>query len=218
MSALDWAELDTVLLDLDGVLIDLRFDNEFWMRVVPRHYARMHGLSQQCAEQKVFALYRQRAGSLDWYCIEHWSMSLGLDILLLMRSLAERVSLRPQAREFLERLRRRDCRVLVLTNAHPEAMAIKLERTGIGPLLHHSCSTHELGLPKEAPGFWEDFCKRRPFDLQRTLFIDDNEDILHNARRAGIRRLLTVRRPDSERPARENLQFPAIDSFAELSP
>ena len=31
----DWAHIDTVLLDLDGTLLDLAYDNHFWLEIVP---------------------------------------------------------------------------------------------------------------------------------------------------------------------------------------
>lgn len=30
-----WQEVDTVLLDMDGTLLDLAFDNYFWQTLVP---------------------------------------------------------------------------------------------------------------------------------------------------------------------------------------
>ncbi|MDH3916294.1 MAG: haloacid dehalogenase, partial [Chromatiales bacterium] len=34
----DWSTVDTVLLDMDGTLLDLRFDNYFWQELVPSRY------------------------------------------------------------------------------------------------------------------------------------------------------------------------------------
>ena len=36
---LDWAKIETVMLDMDGTLLDLNFDNHFWQRHVPLRYA-----------------------------------------------------------------------------------------------------------------------------------------------------------------------------------
>ena len=47
-----WNEIDTVLLDMDGTLLDLRFDNYFWLEVVPERYAQRHALSLDVAELK----------------------------------------------------------------------------------------------------------------------------------------------------------------------
>jgi putative hydrolase of the HAD superfamily len=44
-AAIDWSRIDTVLLDMDGTLLDLRFDNWFWQELIPSRYAAAHGLS-----------------------------------------------------------------------------------------------------------------------------------------------------------------------------
>jgi putative hydrolase of the HAD superfamily len=31
----DWNTINTVLLDMDGTLLDLHFDNHFWLSLVP---------------------------------------------------------------------------------------------------------------------------------------------------------------------------------------
>jgi putative hydrolase of the HAD superfamily len=59
---------------------------------------------------------------------------------------------------------------------------------------------------------------QHPFDPVRTLFIDDNRAVLDAAARFGIRHLYTVTRPDSARPHRDGLAYPAFDDFAELLP
>ena len=34
VEGIDWTQLDTILLDMDGTLLDLEFDNHFWGTVV----------------------------------------------------------------------------------------------------------------------------------------------------------------------------------------
>ena len=43
----DWENIETVLLDMDGTLLDLHFDNHFWLQHVPVCYAEKHGLSHE---------------------------------------------------------------------------------------------------------------------------------------------------------------------------
>ena len=42
---LDWDSIDTVLLDMDGTLLDLHFDNHFWLEFVPHKYAELKGIA-----------------------------------------------------------------------------------------------------------------------------------------------------------------------------
>ena len=32
---LNWSKIDTVLLDMDGTLLDLHYDSHFWLNVIP---------------------------------------------------------------------------------------------------------------------------------------------------------------------------------------
>ncbi|MCP4043692.1 MAG: haloacid dehalogenase, partial [Gammaproteobacteria bacterium] len=35
MPVINWNSIHTVLLDMDGTLLDLHFDNQFWLEHVP---------------------------------------------------------------------------------------------------------------------------------------------------------------------------------------
>ena len=64
-SIVDWNAIDTVLVDMDGTLLDLSFDNYFWSEVVPERYARLHGLTvpvqhrerERCASAAILRLH-----------------------------------------------------------------------------------------------------------------------------------------------------------------
>ena len=43
MASPPWTRIDTVLLDMDGTLLDLRFDNHFWLEHLPARWAALHG-------------------------------------------------------------------------------------------------------------------------------------------------------------------------------
>ena len=47
---IDWNQIDTVLLDMDGIDLDLRFDNHFWLEYVPQRYAETQGLELAVAK------------------------------------------------------------------------------------------------------------------------------------------------------------------------
>ena len=85
------AGIDTVLLDLDGTLLDLAFDNYVWMGRIPEMYAEAHGLSVPEAQATLAPKFRAIQGSLEWYCVEHWSRELQIDIAQLHRDEAPRI-------------------------------------------------------------------------------------------------------------------------------
>ena len=216
VSAIDWSAIDTVLLDLDGTLLDLRFDNWFWSEFIPSHYGAVHGLSPLESGKVLKARFRAARGTLQWYCIDHWSRELGLDIANLKRSELQRVGYLPGAEQFLKRLAALGKRRLLVTNAHPTTLALKNERVAVMAHFDACYSTHGFAVPKESAAFWPRLQAREPFILQRTLFVDDSLAVLHAARAFGIGWLRAIRRPDSGQAAQDTDVYAAVDGIGEL--
>ena len=215
---IDWTHIDTVLLDMDGTLLDLHFDNYFWLTYLPRRYAEHHGL---CPEKAALALQSridQKRGTLDWYCLEFWSRELSLNVRALKEEIHHLIQERPYVQEFLTQLGEKGIQRVLITNAHPDSLELKLSLTGIAPLLDHIYSSHQFGYPKEDAGFWRELEKHQHFMPDRTLFIDDSLAVLKAAARYGIGHLLGITHPDSKQAARKLNGFPAIAHFDEILP
>jgi putative hydrolase of the HAD superfamily len=215
-SSLDWSAIDTVLLDMDGTLLDLRFDNWFWQEHIPSHFAAANGLSAAEAWAQIAPRFRAVRGTIQWYCIDHWSLELDLDIAAIKRAALAQVGYLPGAREFLSRLKLRAKRRILVTNAHPGTLAIKNEQVRLTEHFDACYSTHSFGIPKEDRAFWPRLVAAEPFAPQRTLFVDDSLPVLDAARDFGIAWLRAVRLPDSGRPAQDTGDYEAIDGVDEL--
>ena len=215
-TAVDWSGIDTVLLDMDGTLLDLRFDNWFWREHVPDHYGRARGLDAAAAWAQLEPKFRAAMGTINWYCIDYWSRELDLDIPLLKRAVRHEVRFLPGAEEFLVRLAATGKRRVLITNSHPETLAIKGEHVPLAAHFDACYSSHHFEVPKEDPSFWPRFHRHEPFEPARTLFVDDSIAVLESARRFGIAWLRAVRRPDSGRPPNEIESFAAVDRVADL--
>ncbi len=215
---LPWTLIHTVLLDMDGTLLDLRFDNHFWRDLVPARYAERHGLRLAQARAEVTARTRAVEGTLAWYCLDYWSRELALDIVTLKREIAHLIAVHPHALEFLDAVRAAGKRVALVTNAHPRSLALKMEKTRLAGRFDAIICAHDLGLVKEQPEFWPRLQEREPFEPAATLLVDDNLDILRAAWAYGIGYPVWVARPDSAHPPRPPGEFPAIHDFSELLP
>lgn len=215
---IDWSQVELLLLDMDGTLLDLHFDNHFWLEHVPRRYAEAYGISRRAAREQLSARYQSIEGTLEWYCVDHWSRELGLDIAMLKKEVGHLISVHPNVVDFLKAMREQGRRTVLVTNAHQKSLALKLDRTRLGSHLDSIVCAHDLGLPKEMPEFWEKLQEVEPFDPQRTLFVDDSPSVLASAREYGIRWLIRVLKPDTKAPVREAEGFPAIHDFSELIP
>jgi putative hydrolase of the HAD superfamily len=213
-----WHEIDSVFLDMDGTLLDLHFDNHFWREHVPLRYAELHKLDIETAKSDLFPKFRDKEGTMDWYCVEYWSRELGLDIVSLKKEIDHLIAVHSHVIEFLDYTRHTGKRTVLLTNAHSRSLTLKMARTGLAKHFDALICAHDLGYPKEDQRFWSLLGEVEFFDPRRTLFIDDSVPILRTAREFGIGHLLAVRRPDSRSPPRRVDEFPAIDGFEELVP
>ena len=216
LGAPQWHGIDTVLLDLDGTLLDLQFDNDFWRQRVPQAYAAARALSLEAAHAQLQPRFQACEGTLAWYCIDHWSRELQLDIAALKRAWAHDIRWLPGAREFLQRVRALGKRLVLITNAHPTTLAIKDAQTCVISHFDAGFSSHVFGAPKEQARFWRELAKVERFVPQRSLFVDDSLPVLRAARAAGIGLVYAVRRPDSSAAARAHAEFPSVDAVADL--
>lgn len=220
LDAAAWSRIDTVMLDLDGTLLDLCYDNHFWNVMVPEEWGRARGVALADAQQHVRPILAGRRGTLDWYCIDYWSRELGLDIPAMKVADAHRVRWLPGAPAFLERVCALGKRLVLLTNAHPATLAIKDSRTRVTQYFDSSFSSQVVGAPKEDARFWPGLALLEPYVPERCLFVDDSLPVLRAAQAAGIGTLFVVRHPDTTRAphVHEHEEFPAIDRVEELLP
>ena len=213
-----WQVIDTIFLDMDGTLLDLHFDNHFWLEHVPERYAGKHGIALDEARRVLEEKYQSIAGTLNWYCIDYWSDALELDIAALKREIEHLIAIRPGVEDFLLALKASDKRIVLVTNAHQKSLSLKMENTGLERYFDALICSHDLGLPKENVAFWDAINKKEPYQRERTLLIDDSVSVLESARRAGVRHLLSIRQPDLRQPPRASGKFPAVEDFSALLP
>ena len=210
--------IQTVLLDMDGTLLDLHFDNHFWLEHVPMRYAERHGMAPEQAFAELMPRFRAAEGTLQWYCLDHWSRELDMDIVALKREVSHLIQVLPQVETFLGHLRAAGKRVVLVTNAHFDALALKMEYTDLERWFDRVVSSHSFGTPKETPEFWQSLQALEPFDAESTLFADDSLPVLRAARDYGIRHLIAMRQPDMRRRPREIEEFMSVQTLAELLP
>ena len=214
----DWDSIDTVFLDMDGTLLDLHFDNYFWTEHLPRIYAAKHQITEAESRDRLHGTLSAEQGTLQWYCLDHWSQQLNMDIPALKQELQHMISMRPFVAEFLTQLHHSHRDVLLVTNAHRKTLDLKMENVDILHWFDRVVISHDLHAPKEDRNFWLRLQDMHPFDPARTLLIDDTEQVLASAQDYGIAHLLTLLQPDSKREKRIDTRFPGIHHFDEILP
>ncbi len=214
--SLDWAQIKTVFLDMDGTLMDLAFDNYFWHEYVPLIYSKTKNIDHQDSKELLLKMYMSQRGNLSWYCTDYWTEQLGLNIPELKREIVSKVSLFPRVTEFLTGLRSAGKRTVLLTNAHMDSVDIKMNKTGLRPLFDRVISSHSYGFAKEHDEFWPLLSQDENYSPTNTLLIDDNVSVLMAADRHGIKHLLSVEQPDTTLPKQDTKGFQAINGFDQI--
>jgi len=213
---IDWERIETVLLDMDGTLLDLAFDSYIWKDLVPRRYAGVNGMSFDAACELLFDKYRAVQGDLEWYCLDHWCERLGLDVVQLHHDVAHRIRYLPGALGFLRQVQQQDKRVLLVTNAHPDTLALKDAVTGLCDYFDGIVSSHEYGHAKESQHFWQALQEDIGFDVATTLFVDDSQPVLGSAEEFGVQMLVTVTRGDTSVPPQRGSKYAGVEGVADM--
>ena len=214
---LNWSKISTVLLDMDGTILDLHFDNHFWLEHFPTRYSEQHGISIEVSKQKLMERYLDLSGTIEWYCLDYWTEFTQMPMPLIKREVQHLIQLREDADEFLTALKQSGREVILVTNAHPDALSLKIERTQLDKYFDVLYSTHEFGVVKESQLLWQKLQAKQGFDVNKTLFVDDSLPVLKSEKKYGIKHILAVENPDSKRPANSFTDFTSISDYRELT-
>ena len=215
---IQWDSIHTVLLDMDGTLLDLHFDNHFWLEHMPRRYAEEREVPLEDARTELKKLYQAVQGTMDWYCLDYWSAKLNMDVAALKEEVDHLIAVHPNVVKFLDAVRESDRRAVLVTNAHMKSLKLKMDRTQLSGHFDAIICAHDIGVPKEDPGFWNKLHTVEPFERENTLLVDDSLPVLRSAQEYGMGSLLCVHQPDSKLPDKDVGEFAAIRGFADIMP
>ncbi len=212
----NWHEIDWVLLDMDGTILDRYFDDYFWEVLLPKEYAQMHSIPFDKAKESLLGLYKKEEGTLNWTDLDFWSKALDLDVFALKESISHLIKIQPYTQDFLQFLKDKRKKIALITNAHFKSLELKLKQTNLENYFDYIITAFDLGESKEKLIFWENLKRLLKFSPECTMFIDDNEAVLETAKKASIRYAIYKAKSNLNEPAKFSKRFPTIVSFKEL--
>jgi len=209
-------EIKYVLLDMDGTLLDKYFDDYFWEHLVPEKYAGKHDITFGRAKEELLKKYKHHEGTLNWTDIDFWSRELNLDIPALKEQIRHLIEVHPHVEDFLIMLRKRKKKVCLVTNAHYKVLDLKFKKTEIGKYFDATITSCEIGYPKEMLEFWHKAEKKLGFEKDKSLFVDDTEEVLRTAKDYGIKYIIHKAKASSKVKPKLSKDFMHIFDFSEL--
>lgn len=196
-------EIQAVLFDLDGTLIDTEiYYVRYWAeagRALGYPMTRTNGLQLRSLGRPYGARFLKRlfGDSCDYNVIRAKRMELMGDLL----ETAD-IPLRPGARALLDFLHTREARLAVVTANAPEKAQRMLRRFGLAEDFDQVISARTVSRGKPAPDVYQYACQQLGLSPERCLAVEDAPNGVISAFAAGCRTVLV---PDQS-PAEDCLQ------------
>ena len=217
-SIIDWQKIDTILLDLDGTLLDLNFDLHFWLEYLPLVYSEKHNISHQEAKNIIRPMLNAEMGKLSWYCLDYWQDKFDMDIIQLKQNISHLIQVLPHVEEFLKQAKINNKKVILATNAHRKTIKLKMSIAPLEGYFDDIISPHDYGFAKQEQGFWSQLVAELNLNKERTIFFDDALDVLKSARQSEIKHIVAISKPSSQKKSKTLPGFVNIVDFSEILP
>jgi len=214
----DWTQIDSILLDLDGTLLDLNFDLHFWLEYLPQIYSIKHNISHQQAQDILLTMLNAEKGKLNWYCIDFWQEKLELDIMELKNNISHLIQVHPNVKRFLTLARKHNKKIYLITNAHRKTIELKMSVTQLRDYFDGIVSSHDFGFAKQQQTFWHKLSEEIHLDKNRTIFFDDSPDVLQSAFEFNIKHIVAISKPSSKMKTATVPGFFNIENFSQALP
>ena len=180
-------DIECLLIDMDGVILDNAYDNDFWQNQIPEVIADSKGIAFDDAKRLAIQIFNYKKNTKDWYDVDYWSNMLNIDIEAQKRSEKSfsRISLYDGVIDTLSVLKNKT-KMILITNAHRKTLNIKLEKYNLTPYFDEMVCSHELNYVKEDIQLWYMLRSKYRLDYEKTLLVEDTINNINVGLSAGI--------------------------------
>jgi putative hydrolase of the HAD superfamily len=206
-------DIDCMLVDMDGVILDNTYDNNFWQNQIPGVISKNKNISFEDAKRLAVQIFNYKKNTKDWYDVDYWSNMLNVDIEAEKRSSIsfDRIQLYEGVTETLNKLKD-NFRLILITNAHRKTLNIKLEKYDLNPYFENMICAHELHYVKENIQLWYMLKSRFKLDYTKTLLIEDTINNIKVGLSAGISQAVYLGDENYE-DSKKILKLPSINDI-----
>ena len=211
-----WDSIETFFLDMDGTILDLAFDNYFWHDHIPRLYSKKNKISFNKAKIEFEEKYKKKRNTIEWYSLKFWSNELDINLDNELVKTKNRIKIFPGVYNFLNKLKSHKINIVLITNCPREMLNVKFTQAKLWGYFNIIISSEDFGYPKEADEFWKLLEKKFFFDKNKTIFIDDNVNVLECASKYGINHIFGICCPDSSKKKQIIEEYLTLDNVSQF--
>ena len=207
-------DIEHILIDMDGVLLDTKYDNYFWQEYIPYIYSKKNNISLEQAIKITHSLFNYKKNTKDWYDLDYWTNILDIDVTKekKKKETMKKIKLKKNVIATLEDLKNKNKKLYLVTNAHKKTLDIKLSKFTLNEYFDTIICSHELRYVKEDIQFWYILRQHLNLDYKKSILIEDTIDNINSAYHAGLKSIY-VNNMNDNHPT----PISKIGDFSELS-
>ena len=200
-----------ILLDLDGVILNLEYDIKFWESWLPDHVANQSNRTLEEIKAEMQAEIDIQRGTLNFYDLNYWDNLLNVDCMKIIKEQEEKCAYLEGSYEALQRLSTLKNPMHILTNGDPRAQEYKAETQNFLEFFDSIFYSMHAGYPKEEKEFWALARHNLNLDFEDAIFIDDDFKVITAAAKAGIKQVIWIT------PGKNRILQNGVETFPSLA-
>ncbi len=193
-----------ISFDLDGTLVDRKFDDALWFEEIPKLYAAKHGATFEQAKAHCASEYNKVGDKSPlWYDIDYWFSHFkiggrkGVDETT--QKISHLIGVYGDAKPCLDSLKKQGFELILVSNASRYFLDQKISRTDLAKYFSKTFSvTGDLGKVKKSVEVYEQVLNEVRAQPREVLHVGDHLDFDYLVpRKLGIRSVLVDRTGES---------------------
>ena len=165
------------------------------MEWLPEAVAHNKGISLNDAKKDIYKTSKELYGTLPWYELRFWEDRYETNLIAIAEKNKSYAMFVDGAHEALQFITSLDKKVFFLTNCDSRLLKVKSSQVPLLNFAHSWISSVDIGVVKEDQKFWKIALEKLNIQPSKSIFFDDNINIVNAATKYGIKKSVHVTEP-----------------------
>ena len=165
------------------------------MEWLPEAVAHNKGISLSDAKKDIYKTSKELYGTLPWYELKFWEDRYETNLIAIAEKNKSYAMFIDGAHEALQFITSLDKKVFFLTNCDSRLLKVKSSQVPLLNFADNWISSVDIGVVKEDQKFWKIALEKLNIQPSKSIFFDDNINIVNAATNYGIKKSVHVTEP-----------------------